>query len=660
MSNFSKRNIFLVCSILPTLAFIGCDKESKKEAAQVAPKAPESNENLDTSLAPFQQADKGKFGVIITSTQKDARFKCSVVPEQQRSLPVSNWSDCSSPWVIDVQPGQSYVLRAKATLSSGSEDSTPAEYVATIPAPAAPVVPQNGGALNLKPKPKVTIKTKILDKDNIPAEVKDENIEINFGFEAEGVDPSQVIYECKTQQHNNYQNCPDKTQYKFANLKHGGEYRLKVRAVIAGDKVQSDTIEDEVSFKVNLSGGFVLANENDIAGKTLTNDFDVMLPRANRNLRCILSKDNQTNGREEQCAEKYKIKVRDLGPGSYRLVVKGQQNDEVAVAFCIEQCSQGDVSQPDQGGGGQGPDGPNGPEGPSGPAPGHVGGGQPGGYPQGGAQTYQIGSFYGFTVTPGMHVVQYATTKNHAEMLNYFSVTNDPYAIGNYNCTGVVDRILTFLSPSKVPYTYCNSTPSREGFKIMTEGRLALNHLEVATDSNIVEKNPYAHERIMINVFDSDYEFMVNRGKFSSLCAENVNARGRVTKSPLVPVIDRNFWGTWTNGQILACWGQFAEGPGIPMLDQQSGWWIGAFYISSNDNLPAFECYKNNWSYDVGHPDHGAHYGPVSPQWCQEYRNPSLIEVVYMTKKPFQQDYLFMQDLQIKFSGLLRELRPRM
>jgi len=259
-----------------------------------------------------------------------------------------------------------------------------------------------------------------------------------------------------------------------------------------------------------------------------------------------------------------------------------------------------------------------------------------------------------------MHVVQYATTKNHADALNYFSVTNDPYAIGNYNCTGVVDRMIDFLSPGKVKYSYCNSTPSREAFKIMTEGRLALNHLEVATDVTILEKEPLAHERIMINVFDSDYEFMVGRGKFSSLCAENVNARGRVTQSPMVPVIDRNFWGAWTHAQILACWGQFAEGPGIPTLEQHSGWWIGAFYISSTDNLPAYECYKNNWSYDINQPDHGANYGAVSPQWCQEYRNPSLIEVVYMTKKPFQQDYLFMQDLQMRFTGLLRELRPRL
>jgi hypothetical protein len=659
MSNFNSKNVLIAWTIVPALNMLACGKESKKEAASESPKTLDS-ESVETNFAPFPQGDKGKFGLVISSNQKDARFKCAVAPEQQRSLPVSQWVDCSSPWMIDVKPGQSYILRAKAVASNGKEDTTPAEYVAAIPAPVAPPTPP---PQQPSVKPKVTIRTMILDKEKIPAEITDEKLDINFGFEAPGIDPAQIVYECKTQQHTTYQSCPDKTRYKFTNLKHGGEYRLKVRALVGNDKVQADTIEDEVSFKVNLTGGFVIANESALAGKTITTDTDVILPRSNRNLTCSLTRDGQSNAREEQCLEKYRIKVRDLGRGSFRFVVKGQQSDEASLAFCIEECSQGSVNQPDQGGGGFPGSGVGG-----GIAGGAIaggggvvgGGGGSGGYSALEAQTYQIGSFYGYTVLPGMHVVQYASTKNHAEVLNFFSVTNDPYAVGIYNCTGVVDRILTFLSPAKVPYTYCNSTPPREAFKVMTEGRLALNHLEVATDANEIQKNPLNHERIMINVFDSDYEFMINRGKFSSLCAENANARGRVTRSDLVPVIDRNFWGTWTNAQIFTCWGQFAEGPGIPTLDQQSGWWIGAFYISSNDNLPAYECYRNNWSYDINHPDSGANYNQISPQWCQDYRNPSLIEVVYMTKKPFQQDYLFMRELQSKFAGLLTELRPRL
>jgi hypothetical protein len=223
----------------------------------------------------------------------------------------------------------------------------------------------------------------------------------------------------------------------------------------------------------------------------------------------------------------------------------------------------------------------------------------------------------------------------------------------------MVDRKVIWQSPSGLPYEYCNSTPRRDDFKFLTEGRLAYNHIEVATDHTIVQKNPDANERIFINVFDQEYEYMFERSRFSSLCAENVNARGRVTKSPMVPVIDFNYWGNFTKASIFACWGQFAsDGPGIPTLSN-GGWWIGAFYITSNDDLPAYECFKNDWAYDRDRPYTGNNYGLVSPQWCGSYKNKSLIEVVYMTRKPFQQDYLFMQELQTKFRGLLFELRPR-
>src|SRR5690606_27714705 len=97
-------------------------------------------------------------------------------------------------------------------------------------------------------------------------------------------------------------------------------------------------------------------------------------------------------------------------------------------------------------------------------------------------------------------------------------------------------------------------TPQRDAYKWLTDFRLANNHIELATNQQYI--NGYQHDRIMINVFDDDYEFMHDRSRFEQLC---MNKRGTITRTPAIRFIDRGYWGEKVAAEFYMCVAELAS-----------------------------------------------------------------------------------------------------
>jgi hypothetical protein len=202
-------------------------------------------------------------------------------------------------------------------------------------------------------------------------------------------------------------------------------------------------------------------------------------------------------------------------------------------------------------------------------------------------------------------------------------------------------------------FDYCLTTPpNRDMYKWLTDYRLANNHLEIATDPQDVVHNPNLtpgmglpnHERITINVFDRDYEYMQDRSRFEQLC---MNRRGTITKTPPIRFIDRGFWGENVKAEFYMCT-EHLVGPGFGGLPNGGDkWWIGSFFITSDGlNLPRYECFTHKY------------HGDYDANWCGKFKNPSLLEVTFMTKTPYMDPADFARNAQAQFLKNLVELTP--
>lgn len=117
----------------------------------------------------------------------------------------------------------------------------------------------------------------------------------------------------------------------------------------------------------------------------------------------------------------------------------------------------------------------------------------------------QVGDSYQLTVPAGLHITEYSSSKTTG-VLSYYRimVESDPYYLGNHSCTESWDRGLVSISPAGQPLMYCHSTPTREAYKTRNEFRLAHNHIEIATDTALV--NSENGERLSLAAYDTDFD----------------------------------------------------------------------------------------------------------------------------------------------------------
>lgn len=188
------------------------------------------------------------------------------------------------------------------------------------------------------------------------------------------------------------------------------------------------------------------------------------------------------------------------------------------------------------------------------------------------ASHLQIGSSYQVDIPEGMHVTEYSTSKTTG-VLSFFRILPeaDPFYLGNFSCNNGWDRVVASISPSGAPLMYCHSTPTRESFKSENEFRLAHNHVEIATDTEMVSDTN--HERLMISSFEQDYELISARSRFMNACGS------RPKSYMTIPMVPDFFLGN--NPEKVKFWHCTTVLPG--MDGSPETWHIGAFY--DNDQV---------------------------------------------------------------------------
>jgi hypothetical protein len=184
---------------------------------------------------------------------------------------------------------------------------------------------------------------------------------------------------------------------------------------------------------------------------------------------------------------------------------------------------------------------------------------------------------YGFKmrVPAGMHITEYSSSKTTGIMSTFrISPESDPFYLGNYACRFDFDRLTRRLSPAGAEFDYCHSTPTREIYKQMNEFRLANNHVEIASDADVMSQDgatPQGYQRLTVSVFDTDYEFMNSRSRFHNLCG---NAPVRHVFQQL-PMLNRFFLGQVPDrADFWSCNVKMSNALGGPV----ETWRVGAFF----------------------------------------------------------------------------------
>jgi hypothetical protein len=204
----------------------------------------------------------------------------------------------------------------------------------------------------------------------------------------------------------------------------------------------------------------------------------------------------------------------------------------------------------------------------------------------------QVGSAYEVTVPAGMHITEYSTSKTTG-VLSFFRILpeSDPYYLGNHSCARDWDRVVAGMSPANATLLYCHSTPTRAAYKIHNEYRLAYNHVEVATDTNLVAAEN--QERLSFSIYDADYDLMPTTSRFNEICQ---NAQKHKIDVPMIP----NFF-LGRNPETVDFWICDVYLP--DMNGRSVQWRAGAFY--NTDQI--------DWN-------------------CDDCRYPRAIETVYLSR----------------------------
>lgn len=232
----------------------------------------------------------------------------------------------------------------------------------------------------------------------------------------------------------------------------------------------------------------------------------------------------------------------------------------------------------------------------------------------------QIGSAYEVSVPVGMHITEYATSKTTG-VLSFFRILpeSDPYYLGNHSCARDWDRVVAGMDPAGETLLYCHSTPTRAAYKVHNEYRLAYNHVEVATDTNLV--TPEKQERVSISIYDADYDLMASTSRFNELCQ---NADKRKIDVPMIP----NFF-IGRNPETVDF---FICDVYLPDMNGRAVQWrVGSFY-------------------DVDHVDFN----------CDDCRYPRAMETVYLSRvnSGIHLDANFARVAQKRIIDLVSKLTP--
>lgn len=591
------------------LAFVAtaptaCGKKKKKSESAPAPTA------VDTFVV-GTSTDGRNMTVQYKSNIAGAKFKCATDVDGQ----AGQWSDCPAEGsVIPTEAGRKYVFKVKAIGPDGVEDAEPITYSFTAQG-------QGGGQEGPAVEPPAQTSAVIANKAEVGAIYTKRSLKLKLSVEGAALDA--VRLECKRENESTFSLCGSGGTYDgFGELIDGAEYELAVRPVDRASGAVGN--EDRIAFKVELRD-IEIDNVTKLeAAKTGTHKLTFeQARRAGLRLSCSID-----GSQPSDCTQGISVELDRLQPGSHALVVtaqtaQGAAAGETTVNFCAKECSA-------QGGNASAPL----------------------------IKSMQIGSFYEYLIPEDMHVTEYATTKTYNDQLSFFRVMNDPFYLGNYACAREFDRKVSASSGRGKTWDYCHSTPRQDFYKWLTDFRLANNHLETATDFDLV--NEFNHQRTMINVFDADYEYMKDRSRFEQLC---LNKRGAIYRTRPIRFMDRGFWGENVKAEFYMCVAELVgPGPGLPSAVDE--WWIGAFFITSDGlDLPKYECYAKDWaphaSNGYGTTEKGYYdYEYAQPEFCGTFKNPNLLEVLYMTKKPWREAHDFAADAQAQFLRNLREIVP--
>lgn len=511
-----------------------------------------------------------------SSSVAGAKFKCKLEINGQQA----EWQSCSADGISYTVPeGVAYKFYVKAIGPDGKESAEETW------APSG----STQGSFELY--------TEILGKEAIVGNIfTQQTLKVQFAVRGADLNPSELRYECKRETEQDFRRCPAGAEYDFGQLIDGSSYSLAVRAV--HDASQSVSQEDQIQFQVKLSS-LVTTGREQLANGTKTGSVNLgfgSLPQG-ATLTCKL------NGNQEIACTP--INLDQIQAGSHRLDITAVDASGVQIAadsinFCARTCQVEAMPQ-----------------------------------------FLPIGSFYSFEVPEDMHVTQYSTNKVHlGEKLLFYRVMaeSDPTYVGIDNCIGPYQRIISASAPDGTVYDYCQSTPQTDVHKWLNEYRMANNHVEVAT--NLERINPINQERIMVNVFDTNYEYMYGRSRFEQLC---LNRRGAITKTPYAIPFVQDFWNDpmrVNRAEFWMCDIQIAgvSGQGLPQIEQ---WRVGGFFISQDGrDLPIL--------------------GGGCTAACLNAKNPNLLEVVYMARPnggnwtPEQ----FAKRAQQKFLNHLQEMVP--
>jgi hypothetical protein len=511
-----------------------------------------------------------------TSNIANAKFKCKIEYNGQ----AAEWQSCPKKGKTFPTPeGVPYKFSVKAIAPNGDETE---------------VTSLEGGKTNGQQQQELV--AQILGKEAIVGSIYDQpTLSVKFAVKGADINPAELRYECKRENEVDFRRCPNGDTYDFGQLINGSEYGLAVRAV--HDASKSVSVEDTIKFTVKLANLVTSGEDKLRSQKTGTVDLGFGSLPTDVTLKCKL------NGSQEiSCTP---IDLDSLSAGSHRLDIsavdsQGVQYSSSSINFCAKQCQVE-------------------------PMP----------------QYLPVGSFYYFQVPDEMHVTQYSTNKTSGTNLLFYRVMaeSDPTYIGNDNCLGPFQRIVSAAAPDGSAYDYCQSTPQTDIHKWLNEYRMANNHIEVAT--NIDQVSPNNQERIMINVFDGNYEYMRGRSRFEELC---LNRRGTIQKTPIAIPFVQDFWNDpvrANRAEFWMCDVQIAglSGQGLPQIEQ---WRVGAFFISQDGA-------------DLPLPDMSCFDFATCP--CN---NPNLLEVVYMVR-PNGSNWtpeFFARSAQQRFLRHLQEMVP--
>jgi hypothetical protein len=548
-----------------------------------------------------QQPQYGEGYAIIKAgaNHDDATFMCQVVATNLQTMTRDrgDWQECdpkTEGFRIDMQAGMSYYVRVKAV--KGNSESEIIEI---------DLNGQDGGGATISAE---DLAATILNKGEVSSTYQSETLVLNLGVTGNmATELSQIQFECQRENENTFRACPQGQTYDFGDLVSGQSYSLAIRAVLPDGRA---TVEDYISFQVKLPV-LMINGEQQLNASLKSSTQNPATDRVQLNV------GGDIDGYQVSC----KIDDQDVDcnteidlgnpqeQGGHTLTVEikdqtGAQIQTRSIQYCTLYC-----------GGIEGFSGPN-----------MTG------------QTIAAGVYWEFDMPVNFHMTEWSQTFNTGSAVNYYQVLpeSDPFYMGNDLCDKV--RPNNAFLPGEAPmtmsfesqvgtqnstdiYSYCKRRLLEPELHFLTEDRIAVNHVEIATNENAMGCPGCggSHERVSINEFSDRFhvgdfrsEFRFTRSKFHEICMHST----LVVETPVKIDAASKFWdGDDYTAYYMTCYANLSDGsPANPW--GSSPWQVGAFFVT-REPLP-WGCFNRN-------------YHQQNQQTCSAYSNKSVLEVVYMS-----------------------------